>query len=189
MRNGFAMAVTATALVVAACSGASRAPRVAAPPTVGTGALTDANIAAIVFTANNSDILYASLALAKSSDPDVRAFAMMTKKDHESVNEALRALVTRLAVTPIEHTVSLDMRDDAAAKRLVLRDFEGFAFDSAYAANEASYHAGVLQAVDEALIPSAQNDEVRALLVAVRPAVAAHLEHARELSAKKMTRR
>jgi putative membrane protein len=173
------------AFVVASCKTTTRA---SAPPPVNTGALTDANLAAILFTGNNSDILYGSLALAKSTDPDVRAFAMMTKKDHESVNEALRALITRLAITPIEHTVSLDMRDDAAAKRLSLRDFEGFAFDSAYAANEATYHAGVLAAFDEALIPSAQNDELRQLLVAVRPAIAAHLEHARALSAKKTTR-
>jgi putative membrane protein len=178
-------AVTALLVVAASCQTTSRA---AALPAVNTGALTDANIAAIVFTANNSDILYATLALAKSSDSSVRRFAMMTKKDHESVNEALRALVTRLNVTPVEHPVSLDMRDDAAEKRLRLRDFEGFAFDSAYAANEASYHAAVLTAVDEALIPSARNDEVRALLVAVRPAVAAHLEHARLLSAKKTRR-
>jgi putative membrane protein len=177
-----------TVAVLAAAASCKTTPRAAAAPQVNTGALTDANLAAILFTGNNSDILYGSLALAKSTDPDVRAFAMMTKKDHESVNEALRALVTRLALTPIEHTVSLDMRDDAAAKRLQLRDFEGFAFDSAYAANEASYHQAVLSAFDEALIPSAQNEELRALLIAVRPAIAAHLEHARELSAKKMTR-
>jgi putative membrane protein len=185
IRSLFALALV---LSVASCKSAATPQQSVVLPSVGTGALTDANIAAIVFTANNSDILYATLALAKSSDANVRAFAMMTKKDHESVNEALRALVTRLGLTPVEHTVSLDMRDDAAAKRLGLRDLEGFVFDSAYAANEASYHAAVLAAVDEALIPSAQNEEVRALLIAVRPAVAAHLEHARELSAKKTTR-
>lgn len=145
-------------------------------------ALTDANIAAVVVQANTADILYAELALAKSQTPAVREFATMTKRDHESVNEAAVALVTRLGVTPVDNALSFDLRDDAETKRLTLRDFEGFAFDSAYAANEVAYHTTVLGAIDSALIPSATNAELRALLVAVRPAVAAHLTHAQSLS-------
>jgi putative membrane protein len=113
----------------------------------------------------------------------VREFATMTKRDHESVNEAAVALVTRLGVTPVEHPLSFDLRDDAETKRLTLRDFEGFAFDSAYAANEVTYHTTVLGTIDTALIPSASNSELRELLIAVRPAVAAHLTHAQTLAA------
>ncbi|MBA3855175.1 MAG: hypothetical protein C0503_12235, partial [Gemmatimonas sp.] len=90
----------------------------------------------------------------------------------------------RLGVTPVMNGVAFNLRDDAETKRLTLRDFEGAAFDSAYAANEVTYHTTVLGAIDNALIPSAQNAELKALLVAVRPAVAAHLDHARELAAK-----
>lgn len=165
----FVAAITASACV-------HRAPETPAP------AITDANIAAIVVTANTIDIQYADMALAKSQNAEVRAFAAMVKKDHESVNEAATALVTRLGVTPVMNTVAFDLRDDAETKRLTLRDFEGTAFDSAYAANEVTYHTTVLGAIDTALIPSAQNAELKALLVAVRPAVAAHLEHARTLA-------
>ena len=94
----------------------------------------------------------------------------------------------RLGVTPVMNSVAFDLRDDAETKRLRLRDLEGFAFDSAYAANEVAYHTTVLGAVDAALIPSAQNAELKALLVAVRPAFVAHLNHARELSSKKSRR-
>lgn len=164
-------------LVTAACRGT---PEAAPAP----AAITDANIAAIVVTANTIDIQYADMALAKSQNADVRTFATMVKKDHESVNEAATALVTRLGVTPAMNTLAFDLRDDAEEKRLTLRDFEGFAFDSAYAANEIRYHTDVLAAIDDALIPAAQNAELKALLVAVRPAVAAHLDHARELAGK-----
>jgi putative membrane protein len=133
--------------------------------------------------ANNADIMYAELALAKSRTPAVREFATMTKRDHESVNEAAVALVTRLGVTPVDNTLSFDLRDDAETKRLTLRDFEGFAFDSAYAANEVTYHTTVLGAIDAVLIPGARNTELRDLLIAVRPAVAAHLTHAQTLAA------
>ena len=172
--------LVALALVSMACW--RKAPETPAP------AITDANIAAIVVTANTIDIQYADLALAKSQDAEVREFATMVKRDHQSVNEAAGALVTRLGVTPVMNSVAFDLRDDAETKRLTLRDFEGAAFDSAYAANEVSYHTTVLGAIDNALIPSAQNAELKALLVAVRPAVAAHLEHARELAAKKSRR-
>lgn len=186
-----ALALTLTALT-GACglfgrSGASTTPTPASG-TASAPALSDANIAAIVVAANNADILYADLALAKSQDAEVRGFATMTKKDHQSVNEAAVALVTRLKVTPVDNQVSFDLRDDAETKRLVMRDLEGFAFDSAYAANEVTYHTTVLGAIDAALIPSAQNAELKALLVAVRPAVAAHLEHATALAAKKTVR-
>lgn len=146
--------------------------------------LTDEHIAAIVVAANTADILYADLALAKSHHSAVRFFATMVKKDHESVNEAAAALATRLKLTPAEHPLSLDLRDDADTKRLTLRELEGTAFDSAYAANEVSYHRQVLGAIDETLIPGARHPELRALLVEVRPAVAAHLRHAEELVAR-----
>jgi putative membrane protein len=165
---------------------AAKAP--APSPKPGSG-LTDANIAAIVVAANNADILYADLALAKSKDTEIRAFATMVKKDHESVNEAAVALVTRLKVKPVDNQISFDLRDDAETKRLMFRDLEGFAFDSAYAANEVSYHTSVLGAIDAALIPSAQNAELKTLLVEVRPAVQAHLDHARTLAAAKTRRR
>lgn len=164
-------------LVVTSC----RAPQGVAPDPA---ALSDANIAAIVVTANTADILYADMALAKSQQPEVRQFATMVKQDHQSINEVVSALLTRLGVTPQMNTLAFDLRDDAETKRLTLRDFEGFAFDSAYAVNEVSYHETLLEAIDTALLPAARNGELRALLVQVRPAVAAHLTHARDLVGK-----
>jgi putative membrane protein len=192
--------VTSLALAVGACSvlkptgGSSTAraaeagPASAAAPSTG-AKLSDANIAAIVVAANNADIAYADQALAKSRDAEIRQFAQMTKKDHETVNDVAVKLVTRLKVTPVDNEISFDLRDDSEAKRGVLRDLEGFAFDSAYIANEVSYHKTVLGAIDGALIPSAKNAELKALLVQVRPAVAAHLDHAESLAAKKTRRR
>ena len=173
-----------------ASTSAATAPAPSASSAVAaTPGLTDMNIAAIVVAANKADILYADLAMAKSQDAEVRAFATMVKLDHESINEAAVALVTRLKVTPVDNQISFDIRDDAETKRLIFRDLEGFAFDSAYAANEVSYHTSVLGAIDKALIPSARNAELRDLLVQARPAVAAHLEHATAMAAKKTVRR
>jgi putative membrane protein len=41
----------------------------------------------------------------------------------------------------------------------------------------------VIDALDQTLIPNAQNAQLKALLVKVRPAFVAHLEHAKQLQA------
>ena len=183
MVRSLIVVVSLISVTVAGCRGPRADAADAAAP-----ALADAQIAAILAAANNIDILYADLALAKSQDAAVREFATMVKKDHESVNEAAAVLLGRLGVTPVDSEISFDLRDDADTKRLMMRDLEGFAFDSSYAANEVTYHRGVLATIDDLLIPNAQNAEFRALLVAVRPAVAAHLEHAQTLAATKTAR-
>jgi putative membrane protein len=45
------------------------------------------------------------------------------------------------------------------------------------------YHEQVLDAVDKTLIPNAKNEELKALIVKVRPAFVAHLEHAKHIQA------
>ncbi len=42
----------------------------------------------------------------------------------------------------------------------------------------------MLDAVDKVLIPNAKNDELKALIVKVRPAFVAHLDHAKMIQAK-----
>ena len=56
--------------------------------------------------------------------------------------------------------------------------------DKAYVNHEVEYHQTVLDAVDKTLIPSAQNADLKALLVKVRPTFAAHLDHAKQLQSQ-----
>jgi putative membrane protein len=46
---------------------------------------------------------------------------------------------------------------------------------------EVVYHQQVIDALDMTLIPGAANAELKALLIKVRPAFVAHLEHAKRL--------
>jgi putative membrane protein len=103
--------------------------------------------------------------------------------DHTAVNEAAVALVTRLGVTPAESSTSTGLKASAEQTRARLNALSGVEFDRAYIANEVAYHQAVLNAVDNALIPSAQNAELKATLVSVRPAFVAHLQHAQQLQA------
>lgn len=141
----------------------------------------DAQIAAIVVTANQVDIDAGKLAVSKSTSPRVKEFAQTMVTDHTGVNKAASDLVTKLHVTPEPNTTSASLKkggDDNLAK---LRKLSGPAFDRAYIEHEIAYHQAVLDAVDQTLIPGAKNAELKALLVKVRPAFVAHLEHAKQL--------
>ena len=62
-----------------------------------------------------------------------------------------------------------------------LKMLKGKAFDKAYVDHEVAYHEQVIEAIDKTLIPGAKNEELKALLVKVRPAFLAHLAHAKHL--------
>lgn len=191
------IAVLAAALSLAACGGAeddaqasatdaaatlaaTATPAAAAAPSAAP-AVSDPQIAAIVVAANQVDIDAGNLAKERASDPRVREFAQRMITDHGGVNQAASDLVGRLGVTPEPNATSQKLTSDGEAKRTELQGQSGAAFDRAYIASEVAYHQAALDAIDQTLIPSAQNGELKALLEQTRPAVAAHLEHARQL--------
>jgi putative membrane protein len=141
----------------------------------------DAQIAAIVVTANQVDIDAGKLATSRSTNKEVKEFAQRMITDHTGVNRAATELVTRLKVKPQENDTSKSLKQtgDETLKRL--KTLKGADFDRTYVDNEVTYHQTVLDALDKTLIPSAKNDELKALLVKVRPAFVAHLDHAKHL--------
>jgi putative membrane protein len=175
----------AAVLIAGACASGSvenADSMAAAPQTQQTSPpLTDANIAAIVVAANSIDIENGKLALERATAGDIRQFAQTMITDHTGVNKAAVDLVTKLQVTPVDNATSTGLVESANATRASLRARSGADFDRAYITNEVDYHRAVLSAIDDALIPGAKNSELRALLVSVRPAIAAHLQHAESL--------
>ena len=143
----------------------------------------DAQIASIVVTANQVDIDAGKLAESKGSNAEVKAFGKQMVTDHSGVNKQAVALVTKLKVTPEDNPTSQSLKSGGAENVRNLEKLKGAAFDRAYVDHEVAYHQQVLDAVDKTLIPSAQNAELKSLLVAVRPAFVAHLEHAKSLQA------
>jgi putative membrane protein len=141
----------------------------------------DPQIAAIVVTANQVDIDAGNLALSKAKSPDVKTFAQLMITDHTGVNKAATELVQKLHVTPESNPTSQSLQKGGDDNLAALKKLSGSAFDRAYVDHEVAYHQAVLDAVDTTLIPSAQNAELKALLVKVRPAFVAHLAHAKHL--------
>ncbi|MBS0364663.1 MAG: DUF4142 domain-containing protein [Proteobacteria bacterium] len=148
------------------------------------GGPSDPQIAQIVVTANQVDIDAGKLAKSRGHAADVRAFAQRMVTDHSGVNQAAVALVTRLHVTPEASATSDSLHKGGEDNLAALHKLHGSAFDRAYIDHEVAYHQAVIDAMDHTLIPDAQNADLKALLVKVRPAFVAHLEHAKELQAK-----
>jgi putative membrane protein len=148
------------------------------------GGPTDPQIAAIVVVANQVDIDAGKLAATQAHAKDVKDFAQLMVTDHGGVNQAATALVTRLKVTPEDNPTSQSLKKGGADNLAKLKTLKGAAFDKAYVDHEVTYHQAVLDALDKTLIPNAKNEELKALMLKVRPAFVAHLEHARQLQAK-----
>lgn len=148
----------------------------------GAQGVNDAQIASIVVTANQVDVDAGKLAAATTTNPEVRKFAQLMVTDHSGVNEQAVALVTRLKVTPEDNDTSRGLKAGGEKNVAALKALKGAAFDKAYVDHEVAYHQAVLDAVDKTLIPNAKNAELKALLVKVRPAFVAHLQHAKHLA-------
>lgn len=143
----------------------------------------DAQIAAIVVTANQVDIDAGKLAETKGSNAEIKAFGKQMVTDHTGVNKQATDLVTKLGVKPEDNPTAQSLKQGGADNVKALKALKGAAFDKAYIVHEVTYHQAVLDAVDKTLIPNAQNAELKALLVKVRPAFVAHLEHAKKIQA------
>jgi putative membrane protein len=145
--------------------------------------LTDPEVAHVAVTANAIDIDAAKFAQTRVHHADVRQFTATMIADHSAVNAQAGALAARLGVTPADNGVSRSLQEGAAAARRTLEQLHGDAFDRAYMDREIAYHQAVLDALDSLLIPTTENADLKQLLVDVRPAIAAHLAHAREIRA------
>lgn len=143
----------------------------------------DAQIASIVVTANQVDVDAGKLAAATSTNSEVKKFAQLMVTDHTGVNKQAVDLVTKLKVTPQDNDTSKSLKAGGEKNVAHLKTLKGAAFDKAYVDHEVTYHQSVLDALDKTLVPNASNAELKALLVKVRPAFVAHLEHAKHLQA------
>ena len=141
----------------------------------------DAQIASIVVTANQVDIDAGKLAVARSATKEVKDFAQLMVTDHTAVNKSATDLAGKLKVTPQENPTSESLKSGGDKNLARLRTLTGTAFDKAYVDHEVAYHQQVIDALDKTLIPGAANAELKALLIKVRPAFVAHLEHAKRL--------
>jgi len=148
------------------------------------GDLNDAEIAHIVVTANQVDIDAGELAKKKASNEDVHAYAHRMVGEHTDVNKEAKELAAKLNVTPQDNPISKSLKEDGKKNLEKLQGLNGKDFDTAYIGREVDLHTKVIDVADNKLVPNVKNEELKALLIKVRPALVSHLEHAQKIQPK-----
>jgi putative membrane protein len=141
----------------------------------------DAQIVSMVVTANQVDIDAGRLAGSTTKNAQVKAYAQRMVTGHTDANKSVTELVTRLKVTPEDNPTSQSLKSAGATHVANLKTLKGVAFDKAYIDQEVTYQTQVLESVDKTLIPGASNEELKALLIKMRPTFVAHLEDAKKV--------
>ena len=141
----------------------------------------DAQIAQIVLAADSVDVDSGKLAVKKTKNAEVKAFAETMVRDHTAVNAKATAFAKKLDMTPEASDTSKSLKSDGDKMMAKLEAMHGAEFDKAYVDNEVAYHESVIGALDTVLIPNTKNAELKSLLESGRPIFTSHLEHAKTL--------
>ena len=144
----------------------------------------DAQIAAIVVTANQVDVDAGKLAESKGASADVRDFGKQMVTDHTAVNKQATDLAKKLKLTPEDNATSKSLKAEGDKNLAELKKLSGAAFDKAYIDHEIAYHEQVIGAIKSTLIPNAKNAELKQLLETGLPLFEGHLEHAKQIQSK-----
>jgi putative membrane protein len=142
--------------------------------------LDDATIVAIFDAANTADIETGRLAAERGRAKAVRDYGAMIASDHDALRQLGRDLAKKLGVTPTPPADDTDAKAHTEAMDL-LRGVRGVEFDRAFLKHEVAFHQGVIDAIETSLLPAIQNEELRALVVKVVPALQAHMIAAQNL--------
>lgn len=145
--------------------------------------LTDAQILQIAIVANEGEVAEGEVAAAKASHDTVKAFAQEMIDDHTQAAMDARAVATASGLAPTPSAVSTALEAQAQATIAALNSLAQPQFDPAYMAAQVNAHQSVLVLVNEALLPQAENMDLRAYLVTMRTSVQTHLTAAAQIAA------
>lgn len=156
----------------------------AAQPGLAQADLNDLEMAHVAVTASNIDIAYAKIALERSRNADVRAFAETMIRDHTAVNGKVADLAKKLNVQAQDNALSRKLLADAESIKAELAKLRGADFDRRYVENELAYHRTVNGVVADAFIPNVENAEVKSAFQQALTIFRGHEKHAADLASK-----
>lgn len=151
-----------------------------APAAAPASTLNDPTIVAIFDAANSWDMETGALGARKGTTKAVRDFGAQLVRDHRAVRQQGRDLAAKLGVTPTPPKDFALAKDHAAAMRQ-LEAAHGREFDRAFLQNEVRFHKAVIDAVNQTLMPSLHNEQVKDLVKQVAPAFQAHMQMAQHM--------
>lgn len=142
--------------------------------------LSDAQVIKVLSTANNGEIMQANAALPKLQSSQARDYAQMMINQHSMNEKKGQALVKRLNLVPQVSMTSNALQQDS--NNVVSKLNQSTApVDRDYMMTQVDVHRKVLKTIDEQLLPSASNAELKSMLVETRSSVAMHLQMAEQM--------
>ncbi|HEV8612316.1 MAG TPA: DUF4142 domain-containing protein [Gemmatimonadales bacterium] len=144
------------------------------------GALSDANIMALLDEANKADSSAGAIAAKKATSAEVKSFAKEMMTDHHKLRSEGTKLAKQLKITPeppANDPLAPAAQDEANALESTPKGPE---FDRTYIEKEVSAHQAVKDLLDQAH-RSTQNAQIQKLIEKATPIVQQHLDHAQKL--------
>ena len=146
--------------------------------------MNDPQIATVALTAHQIDVDRGKLAMKHTRNDEVKQFADQMIHDHQAGIQEAMDLAKKLGVKPEESDTTKSLKADAAKAAARLKKEKGAKFDKDYIDTEVAYHQAVIDAVKNALVPGAQNEQLKTLLQNAVPTLEGHLQHAKMVQAQ-----
>ncbi|HKP49080.1 MAG TPA: DUF4142 domain-containing protein [Gemmatimonadales bacterium] len=147
------------------------------------GALSDANIVALLDEANMADSATGAYVVTRATNPEVKAFAKLMMGEHHALRAQGQQLAKRLGVTP-QMPAEDPFKSAVQAEMTALKGAaKGAAFDRTYIDQEIGIHKAVLDVAGKAH-DAAQNEELKKLIEQAGPVIQKHLDHAEQIQKK-----
>lgn len=123
--------------------------------------------------ANTAEIQTSELAARQAHSPAVKKMASTLLSHHQQNRKELEALAKQKGVDLVPASGGSTLRDTSGV--LALKSLEGIAFDTAFVAGQIEAHRANLDAIQNQLLPAAQDADVRQFLQKTQAAMEKHL--------------
>jgi len=141
----------------------------------------DAHIADVVITASSFAIEAGKLAEFKSFNEEIKSYAQRMAGDHAEVTRSATELATRLEVTPRDNPISQSLKADGETNLAALQALRDEEFDKTYIDQIVTFYQNMLDTIDNRLMPSASNEELKTLLYNLFSPFSLHLDDAQQI--------
>ena len=129
--------------------------------------------------ANSAEIQTSGLAAKQARSPAVKKIANLLLTHHQQNRTELEALAKQKGVDLVPARGGNTSRDTAGV--LALRSLQGADFDTAFVAGQIEAHRTNLDAIQNQMLPAAQDAEVRQYLQKTQTAMEKHLANLQEI--------
>ena len=143
--------------------------------------LSDAQILEVTHAANRGEIEQDRLAQAKGRDAEVKKVAARMIEEHAEADDSGVALAKAVGLMPASSATSLALEADCRNATNALKTETGADFDRRYAEAQVKERRALLEVLEDKLLPSAKNANLKAYLAQVQGKVAAQLQRAQAL--------